>query len=80
LVPFDATDRTIDGTPTLFAEEIQSDWAIAGAKRGYRTKGESIKGKAGQTGRYTRVMGRLSGMTAHFPVGMTEKPPKRLLS
>jgi hypothetical protein len=30
-----ATDRTIDGTPTLFAEEIQSDWAIAGAKRGY---------------------------------------------
>jgi hypothetical protein len=29
-----ATDRTIDGTPTLFAEEIQSDWAIAGAKRG----------------------------------------------
>jgi hypothetical protein len=40
-----STDRTIDGTPTLFAEEIQSDWAIAGAKRGYRTKGESIKGK-----------------------------------
>jgi hypothetical protein len=30
-----STDRTIDGTPTLFAEEIQSDWAIAGAKRGY---------------------------------------------
>jgi hypothetical protein len=26
---------TIDGTPTLFAEEIQSDWAIAGAKGGY---------------------------------------------
>jgi hypothetical protein len=24
-----ATDRTIDGTPTLFAEEIQSDWAIS---------------------------------------------------
>jgi hypothetical protein len=35
LAPSDATDRTIDGTPTLFAEEIQSDWAIAGAKRGY---------------------------------------------
>jgi hypothetical protein len=33
-----ATDRTIDGTPTLFAEEIQSDWAIAGAKRGYATR------------------------------------------
>jgi hypothetical protein len=32
-----ATDRTIDGTPTLFAEEIQSDWAIKGAKGGYRT-------------------------------------------
>jgi hypothetical protein len=31
-----STDRTIDGTPTLFAEEIQSDWAIAGAKRGYK--------------------------------------------
>jgi hypothetical protein len=30
-----ATDREIDGTPTLFAEEIQSDWAIAGAKGGY---------------------------------------------
>jgi hypothetical protein len=30
-----ATDRTIDGTPTLFAEEIQSDWAIRGAKGGY---------------------------------------------
>jgi hypothetical protein len=30
-----STDRTIDGTPSLFAEEIQSDWAIAGAKRGY---------------------------------------------
>jgi hypothetical protein len=30
-----ATDRTIDGTPTLFAEEIQSDWAIKGAKQGY---------------------------------------------
>ena len=41
-----ATDRTIDGTPTLFAEEIQSDWAIAGAKQGYRTKNELIKGKA----------------------------------
>jgi hypothetical protein len=41
-----ATDRTIDGTPTLFAEEIQSDWAIAGAKQGYRTKDELIKGKA----------------------------------
>jgi hypothetical protein len=41
-----ATDRTIDGTPTLFAEEIQSDWAIAGAKRGYRTNNELIKGKA----------------------------------
>jgi hypothetical protein len=27
-----ATDRTIDGTPTLFAEEIQSDWAIGGPK------------------------------------------------
>jgi hypothetical protein len=40
-----STDREIDGTPTLFAEEIQSDWAIAGAKQGYRTKGESIKGK-----------------------------------
>jgi hypothetical protein len=33
-----ATDRTIDGTPTLFAEEIQSDWAIAGAKRGTSQK------------------------------------------
>jgi hypothetical protein len=32
-----STDRTIDGTPTLFAEEIQSDWAIAGAKRGYKS-------------------------------------------
>jgi hypothetical protein len=41
-----ATDRIIDGTPTLFAEEIQSDWAIAGAKRGYRTNNELIKGKA----------------------------------
>jgi hypothetical protein len=30
-----ATDRIIDGTPTLFAEEIQSDWAIRGAKGGY---------------------------------------------
>jgi hypothetical protein len=36
-----ATDRTIDGTPTLFAEEIQSDWAIAGAKRGYKSKIDS---------------------------------------
>jgi hypothetical protein len=35
-----ATDRTIDGTPTLFAEEIQSDWAIAGAKRGYQSAEE----------------------------------------
>jgi hypothetical protein len=33
-----ATDRTIDGTPTLFAEEIQSDWAIAGAKKGYASQ------------------------------------------
>jgi hypothetical protein len=32
---------TIDGTPTLFAEEIQSDWAIAGAKRGYKSKIDS---------------------------------------
>ena len=30
-----ATDRIIDGTPTLFAEEIQSDWAVRGAKGGY---------------------------------------------
>jgi hypothetical protein len=36
-----STDRTIDGTPTLFAEEIQSDWAIAGAKRGYKSKIDS---------------------------------------
>jgi hypothetical protein len=35
-----STDRTIDGTPTLFAEEIQSDWAIAGAKRGYTNQKE----------------------------------------
>lgn len=40
-----ATDRDIDGKPTLFAEEIQSDWAIKGAKEGYRPKGELIKGK-----------------------------------
>jgi hypothetical protein len=38
-----STDRTIDGTPTLFAEEIQSDWAIAGAKRGYKQKLNSMK-------------------------------------
>jgi hypothetical protein len=36
-----STDREIDGTPTLFAEEIQSDWAIAGAKRGYKSKIDS---------------------------------------
>jgi hypothetical protein len=36
-----STDRTIDGTPTLFAEEVQSDWAIAGAKRGYKSKIDS---------------------------------------
>jgi hypothetical protein len=35
-----STDREIDGTPTLFAEEIQSDWAIAGAKRGYQSAEE----------------------------------------
>jgi hypothetical protein len=35
-----STDRDIDGTPTLFAEEIQSDWAIAGAKRGYTSQKE----------------------------------------
>jgi hypothetical protein len=36
--PYDRPTVTIDGTPTLFAEEIQSDWAIAGAKRGYKSK------------------------------------------
>jgi hypothetical protein len=40
-----STDRTIDGTPTLFAEEIQSDWAIAGAKRGYETPEQTLQKK-----------------------------------
>jgi len=29
------TDRVVDGKPILFAEEVQSDWAIKGAKQGY---------------------------------------------
>jgi hypothetical protein len=29
------TDRVVDGKPILFAEEVQSDWAIKGAKEGY---------------------------------------------
>jgi hypothetical protein len=40
-----STDRDIDGTPTLFAEEIQSDWAIAGAKRGYETPEQTLQKK-----------------------------------
>ena len=30
-------DRVIDGKPTLFVEEIQSDWHQAGRKHGYKT-------------------------------------------
>lgn len=30
-------DRTIDGKPTLFIEEVQSDWHQAGRKQGYAT-------------------------------------------
>jgi hypothetical protein len=30
-------DRTIDGKPTMFVEEIQSDWHQAGRKQGYGT-------------------------------------------
>jgi hypothetical protein len=30
-------DRTVDGKPTLFVEEIQSDWHQAGRKKGYET-------------------------------------------
>jgi hypothetical protein len=40
-----ATDREIDGTPTLFAEEIQSDWAIAGAQKGYETPERTLQKK-----------------------------------
>jgi hypothetical protein len=29
------TDRVVDGKPILFAEEVQSDWAIKAAKEGY---------------------------------------------
>jgi hypothetical protein len=29
-------DRTVDGKPTLFVEEIQSDWHQAGRKKGYQ--------------------------------------------
>jgi hypothetical protein len=30
-------DRTIDGKPTMFIEEVQSDWHQAGRKKGYGT-------------------------------------------
>jgi hypothetical protein len=30
-------DRTIDGKPTMFIEEVQSDWHQAGRKKGYDT-------------------------------------------
>jgi hypothetical protein len=30
-------DRVVDGKPTLFVEEIQSDWHQAGRKKGYET-------------------------------------------
>ena len=33
-------DRVVDGKPTLFVEEIQSDWHQAGRKKGYRTGNE----------------------------------------
>ena len=33
-------DRVIDGKPTLFVEEIQSDWHQAGRSRGYKTGNE----------------------------------------
>jgi len=33
-------DRVVDGKPTLFIEEIQSDWHQAGRKKGYRTGNE----------------------------------------
>lgn len=33
-------DRTIDGKPTMFVEEIQSDWHQAGRKQGYQNQKE----------------------------------------
>jgi len=33
-------DRVVDGKPTLFIEEIQSDWHQAGRSRGYKTGNE----------------------------------------
>ncbi len=35
LVHFRTTDRKVDGKPTLFLEEIQSDWIQQGRKKGY---------------------------------------------
>lgn len=34
------TRETVDGTPTLFVEEIQSDWHQQGRKRGYQGRDE----------------------------------------
>jgi len=33
-------DRTVDGKPTLFVEEIQSDWHQAGRKQGYASRNQ----------------------------------------
>ena len=64
-----ATDRTIDGTPTLFAEEIQSDWAIAGAKKGY-TSGEEVAAKSAKLddlkAQYDQALEQFTDASARF--------------
>jgi hypothetical protein len=45
-------DRTVDGKPTLFVEEIQSDWHQAGRKKGYfsRNKLNELDAKLKENG------------------------------
>jgi hypothetical protein len=40
-------DRTVDGKPTLFVEEIQSDWHQAGRKKGYGKQPTYAEGMEG---------------------------------
>jgi hypothetical protein len=48
-------DRTIDGKPTMFIEEVQSDWHQAGRKQGYKNGQERKATKANKMEGYWEV-------------------------
>jgi polyhydroxyalkanoate synthesis regulator phasin len=61
-------DRTIDGKPTMFIEEVQSDWHQAGRKHGYQGNNE-----------FSRLEQKLSDLKAQKAELNKSAPPSDIL-